>query len=434
MEITTHLKNIGLIEDITAEFTEGNIYLVKGSNNKGKTTFLNSMLSGLTGNVIKGKLTNGKDSGLEEFLITGNDNKSYKVIVNHKPDKNPSFTIIYPNLKKSNKKSDLAAIFQYEGINTETFAGWGTTEPGRRKQAEMFMKLMPQEIQNRILTFDAEINTKQGTLYIDRRDKGIELKYLKSQANPEPTQEQIDIKGKVREWTDDVSKMQNKYEEIVADNSTIKLANQQLESDTQNLNAERDRIKSDMKALELRLSNVDDTIESLGTLQEYTTTNEELVKIRTDIESSNEAIFTAKEASSFIAKYNEFNSTILKAEANYSELTILLEKKRNDKAQMIKDNLNLSHISIDDGQLLYKDDKGEYPINEESLSYSRIAMIVADLTIKLNPNFNIVLLGKAAEFDKESKDKLLKFAQSTKSIIVLDKVENEGDLRINVYE
>ena len=98
MNITTHLKNIGLIEDITAEFRAGNVYIIRGSNNVGKTTFLNSIPNALEGKTVKGKLTYGKDSGSEELMITGLDGKTYKIIVNHNKDKNPSFSIIYPNL------------------------------------------------------------------------------------------------------------------------------------------------------------------------------------------------------------------------------------------------------------------------------------------------------------------------------------------------
>jgi len=434
MDITTHIKNIGLIDDITAEFKAGNIYIVKGQNNKGKTTFINSLTSGLTGKVIKDKLSHGETNGSEEFLITGLDNKTYKVVINHKQGKNPSFTIIYPNLSKSSRKGDLASIFQYTPLNTETFAGLGLTEPGRRKQAEYFIKLMPTEIQERLLTLDAEINTAHGTLYIDRRDKANEIKYLKQNSPTPPTKEQTDIVGNINQWIIDVENMEAEYDKTIEAKNKAELEIQQYANKSNNLNFRKEEIEDQIAKLQGELMGVEDTLSSLVEPEPFTIDEQGLLGKKEEIRLSHEAIFTAQEARSSIERYNVSNSKLIKLEKAYAVCDELLDSKRKLKAKMISENLNMNHISIEDGQLLFKDESGEYPINEDRLSYSRIAMIVADLTIKLNPNYPIVCLGKAAEFDETSMEKLLKYAKATKSIIVLDKVEGNGELKINVYE
>lgn len=434
MEIKTELTNLGLIENISAEFKSGNVYFVRGGNNKGKTTFTNNVLSLLTGNAKNDTVTKGKDKGSIEGTIMGLDNVTYKVIITHKPDKNPSFTIIMPNLQKSSRKGDLAVIFGYQAVDAGTFAGWGTTESGRRKQADMFMKLMPVEIQSRIATYDAEINTKNGTLYTERRDTGIELKYIKDKTLTEPTEEQLEIFDKVIEWKTDIEKMEEAYSKEIQDRDTVKFANQELVNTRNYLTSEKGRLENEIIRLNNELVSVIDTMESLGEPKPYTISDEELVTMKQSINSSHEAMFTAAEAASYIKRYNESSETLKKSEKSYNELSLLLEKKRKDKAGLIKEHLNLKSIEIEDGLLLFKDDKGSYPINEESLSYSRIAMIVADLVLKLNPNYPIVCLGKAAEFDNKSLTKLNVYAKATNAIIVLDYVDNSGELKINVFD
>lgn len=434
MNVKTHLKHIKLINDLSVEFKSGNLYLVRGSNNQGKTTFTLNVESLFTGKTGKNVVSHEQDNGLVDGEITGLDGKTYKVIINHKKNKNPSFSIIQPNLQRSSRKGDLAAIFSYENVTAETFAGWGLTEPGRRKQAEMFMKLMPKEIQEQIYSLDNDINTTNGVVYIARRDAGVALKYEEKNALPEPTEEQLSIYDKVDEWTDAVNKMSKQYDYYIQENNKIIVENNDLKSQKAHLENERERITSEIKRLQEDLKAVNDTYESLGEEKPLIKNANYLLQMKEKIKKSNEAIFTATEARSYIERYNASKEKLKSLNDVYNELTESLKKKREEKAKLIKENLKTDSISIENGQLLYNDEKGKYPINEENLSYSRIALIVASLVIKLNPNYPIVFLGKASEFDKETILKFVKYAQQTESIIVADYVDNSGELKIDCYE
>jgi len=427
MELNTHITNVKLIDDLSAEFRSGNVYFVRGSNNRGKTTFVNSILSLLNGTTAKDAVTTGKENGEVEGVITGMDGKTYKVIINHKPDKLPTFTIIYPDLHKSSRKGDLESIFRYEAVNTETFAGWGLTEPGRRQQAEMFMKLMPIAVRAEINEIEQKIDTRNGSIYIARRDKGNSIKFLKQNGVAEPTQEQFDIHDQAENWKQLLVTVEQTVKAERAEKEKAERANFVRNQNLASLNNEAERLKA-------RLLEIEKEIKSLPEEVQCSFTEEYLEEREQSIKRDQDAIYEAEKAAESIQKYNEYANRLLKEEEEYEALNKQLDNLRDRKEKLVEENLKMPYVSIKDGQLLFKDKTGEFPINEQSLSYSKIALLVADLVLKLNPNYPIVCLGKAAEFDDKSLDQLVNYAKKTDSIIVLDYVDNSGELKINVYE
>jgi len=434
MEITTEVTNVKLLNKESAEFKSGNVYLIKGQNSTGKTTFKNAIRSLLKGEGSRDLVSHGEEKGTISGMITGLDGRTYKVIINLKKDKLPSFTIIYPNLSRSNRKSDLAAIFQYEDVTAETFMGWGLTEVGRRKQADLFMKLMPSEIQNRILTIDAEINTKNGTAYIERREKGIEVKLLKEKSLAEPTEEQLIIKEKVNAWAINLEKIKEEYDQDVQTKAKTDLEHQQYANDKVNLEEKKITLSNQIAELQSQLETVNDTLEALVEPNSSSIDEQALLDKKEKIEESSKALFAAQEAEKYVRQYNESIKDIIVTEKTYDDLDKLINEKRALKTKLIQENLDINHIEIEDGMLLFKENEKLIPINEETLSYSTGALIVMDLVIKLNPNYPIVFIGKAAELDDNSLLRIEEFAKQTNSIVVLDKVDSSGEFKIQVYE
>jgi hypothetical protein len=369
------------------------------------------------------------------------DGNTYKVIINKTEKGSPSFTIIYPNLKKSSRKGDLAAIFQYEDLTADSFLALGLTEPGRRKQAEYFMRLMSPEVQNEIHDLDQQVNTKNGTLYVRRAELKTNLKYLEMNSVAKPSDEQYFMADNYDQWVTDLESQRANIETSLSDfyNATSET---KLEKERVEILQDKVRdTKIDIEAAELRLSalkqnllDYEDTLNNRPDVNAPKHTEEDIMKMTEELNASTEAVASAKEAVSAIKVYNDSSSQkdALSDQLKTAEDT--LELKRKAKAEIIKINLKMKHIKIEDGIPLFIDESGAFPINEENISYSKGVMIVLDLVLKINKNYPICFVGKANELDKNSKNMLLKYAKATDSIIVLDKVEESGTLAIEVYE
>ena len=70
------LKNFQVISDFAADF-EGNVYLVKGENELGKSTLLKAIAIMLTGNRDE-VLRIGEDKGFAKMVV-GDDGKQYEI-------------------------------------------------------------------------------------------------------------------------------------------------------------------------------------------------------------------------------------------------------------------------------------------------------------------------------------------------------------------
>ena len=225
MEVQMQLRNIKKIESLEVKFLSGHLYFVRGSNEKGKTTFTNAIPTCLTGVVDKDALTRGEKDGYYELMLT--DGSSTKVTIDLKESKSPKFTIITPDLRMSSKKTDLTRLFGYTHIGTDEFLALGTSEPGRRKQAAFFIELMPLEVKKQLNQIEGEINTSNGSTYIDRRDAGV---LLKNMVKPEePTEEEKELAQNYQKWNAEVYDMEQDLNNAVLEVEKTKLTIKNLE-------------------------------------------------------------------------------------------------------------------------------------------------------------------------------------------------------------
>lgn len=149
------LRNFQAIKEFQGNF-EGNVYLVTGENELGKSTLLKAIMILLTGNRDE-VLRNGEDNGFAKIVV-GGDGKEYEVEL-RMTKANPRGTITIKSKDtglRSDRVTALQEIFGYQDFDANEFVSWSETADGRRKQVQIVKSLLPTETQQRIFEIDAE--------------------------------------------------------------------------------------------------------------------------------------------------------------------------------------------------------------------------------------------------------------------------------------
>lgn len=441
MKTQIEINNYGLIKHISKEMSSGNLYFVKASNSEGKTTFTRAFLDVIQGqSKNKNRLSFGEKEGniKTKHTFNGGDNKVYDVRLDFNDKGKEKFTIITPDNIVSNRKTDVSAIFKYNHFSVDDWFGWGMTAEGRRKQADIIKLLLPEGKQSRLKEIDSLINTKNGTLYLKRRDSNNEFKALLSlDKSFDEREEKILDNGE--DWIKGIGDIKTEYEEA-------KSAVDKNDTYIQTIEREKNSIEdtdSEIKELERKLESLKEkNIKSFASIKE--------AKEKTENVPTKEKL---EDLSVTLNKYqngiNAYN-VLLEKKKDVDYNTKNIESKRSDYIQIdnqinelraenkniiTESNTNLRNIVINNGEVFYEENGNELPFIEDNISYSKGGIIVLKLMTKINKKLPIWFIGKAAEYDNKSKEELLKIAKENDGIIVADQVVGEDTkLHIEIYD
>lgn len=166
------LKNFQVISDFSADF-EGNIYLVKGENELGKSTLLKAIGAMLTGNRDE-VLKNGEEKGFAKMIV-GDDGREYEVELRFtKANPRGTLSIRDKNGMKSDNVSMLQRVMKYTDFDAVEFCRLSETAEGRRKQIQVIKNLLPEDVRKRIESIDVETETIKG----ERKEQNSTVKTL----------------------------------------------------------------------------------------------------------------------------------------------------------------------------------------------------------------------------------------------------------------
>jgi predicted ATP-dependent endonuclease of OLD family len=127
------LSNFQQIKEFDAKFN-GNIYLVTGENDIGKSSFLKAITILLTGNRDE-VLSTGEEKGFAKAIV-GDGKLDYEVELRF-TQANPRGTLTIKQQgseMSSSTVSALQSIFGYQEFDADEFIRWSDTAEGRRKQ------------------------------------------------------------------------------------------------------------------------------------------------------------------------------------------------------------------------------------------------------------------------------------------------------------
>lgn len=439
--IKVELKNIRKMESRSEKFKSGNLYYIKGKNETNKTTFTNAVRAILTGEVPKDMITTGKDDASIVGVLSGREGKVYKVIINLKKDKAPSFKIIDSDLNTSNKKADLAAIFNRIDFTVEEFLGWGYTTEGRKKQGDMLLNILPKEVQEEVKGIDELISTKDNgkSIFVERKTKGILLKNTFLPTNP--TEKDIEVDGMLDDWKERFAKSQTSYNQKVEAVNAWNIKNAKDISRKETLSETVERIKEEILKEESALNKkkeqlrVDEESLTAIVISPSPHKSEDMEKDKLNISKDAEVIKQAESIRAKVVDFKEADKKRKELQEAYDNLTTEIESKRAKKKELIKDNLSIESLVIDDEGLKIEEDGTLYDFTEKTISYSVAAKKLLEILIMLNPEYPIVVLGKAREFDPDTIKEMKRIAKETDSIIMVDYVVGDIDeLTIECYE
>ena len=450
-KITYKIRNYKLIEDLSGEFISGNFYVVKGGNNKGKTSFVKAFADTIQAqNRTNIPVTFGKADGDIKLTYTDPEDRIWNLKFDF-TNENESFTLILPDTTKTKSVKEIRNSLKLNAFSVDDFFSWGLTAEGRRKQADVVKQLLSELDQTTLANIEGQISTKNGSLFKSRTNANNDYQTAKTLFdNCIVSDEQLnaikkfDEDGFGEKFVEETNKLETNLQEkknslaiIMAPGyetpATKKLSFEKLIKDDQDEIVE---LQAKIKTLEERIAKNKENIVNLGKVEQEVS-KEDLEK---DIEILSTRLTNRKDAITFynnaVIKKVEKKDLETKLQAKFKIFTDLDEniaKLRIQKNEIIK-KVNFPFITIEDDELKYVDGDNLLPFNAGSISYAKAGLIVTRIIMSINKDLKLVLLGSAAEYDKKSREELKKIAEEFDGFIVGDEVVQDGELEIKVVE
>lgn len=220
------LHNFQTITDFDGNFS-GNVYLVTGDNEVGKSTLLKAICALLTGE-RDAVLKNGESKGFAKAII-GDEKTEYEVKLSM-TENNPrgTLTITSKTGLKTNNVSALQSIFGYKDFDAVEFSRWSETAEGRRRQIEVVKNLLPTEVRERI----EQIDSTTAQVKENRKNANAEIKSLTAICGKYNLSEQDKTTYATKR---DLSDLAKKQEEEIKLNAKVEQVRAMLAQRTQQL-------------------------------------------------------------------------------------------------------------------------------------------------------------------------------------------------------
>jgi len=478
-----NFKKLPYIEEV---FKSGYLYLVKGSNNIGKTSFWQSikmilLVDNKNPNILKFGMKEGFvdltiiKNGIDEADIVGGDGEIYKGRCEFKEGREDKFSLLMPDATIRRSKKEIRDVLKYNGYDIEEFLGWGLTEAGRKKQAAAILEFLPKDTQDRINFIDAQVNNKNGILYYTRSGKNEVLQGLKKvyeQSLPLTAEEEKMLSNETStiETLNIIKAGLNALELTRSSQGNIIQQKAELTTDYNVLLAEyktknenylsfAERTLNEIKVLEKTILDKKSELEKesveIEKYQKVTTITLEDIQSKIDNmapstfdqekydtlklrkEKGDEYLNTIKTIKTKKENIDLGEQKLEKAQKEWKDLDDKIEELRIEKKTLFEQaKLPMDNIIINDGELFFVDEQNnQLAFTEEQISYSVAGKRIAKLLLERNKNLPIICLGKAAEYDDESLKEIDALAKQYDAIIFCDKViPGKEELSIEVFE
>lgn len=447
-----HIKNIQIqnfqtIKEFSGDFT-GNVYLITGENELGKSTLLKAIGVLLTGN-RDAVLKNGEDKGFAKMVV-GDDGEEYEVELRF-TKANPRGTLSIRQ-KDTGMKSDnvsmLQKIFGYQDFDAVEFSRWSDTAEGRRKQIEVVKSLLPEEIRNRI----AEIDAKVSELKAERTGVNRDAKTYKAIAEKASASLTDEDMQKYAEPIDisDLMKEQQQNARLIEKAKVVRKAlaerTGQLAEISVRLDAAKDSYdkaieaaKKAMEMAELTYKKTVAQIEAERTDYEERKANAEnwLKKYEAnnpEKQDTEERLRNAEEHNKMHAKVVDYNAKKKQAEEKQQEaskIDVGIQVLTAEREKLIKS----SALPID--SLTFTDDGLELngvPFVAGKVSDSQIMEVATKLIMAKNPTVKVFRIARGESLGKKRLEAIVDFAKANGYQGFIEQVvRDQNELRIEEY-
>lgn len=460
-QVKISFQNYKLLKEGEYNLSGGSVFMIQGPNNVGKTSFLNLLKSIMN---VKDDTVNpvtfGEKEGYALGTITGADDNDYQFRYDFNIDGKNKFKFIGPDNKVIKTIGEMRAIFNYTHFTVEEFFDWSRTADGKRKQRDIFLKLLSDAEQAKIEDIDSKINTSNGTIIEQRRVVNREVEFLKKKIESniftkedndlydnreEVSRLLLSLKDERSDIEMTLASTEEKERQIEALNASYEANSVSLKSDIDDTTKEVERLEEQLRLAQEKLVRL--TSRQKTDKEAYDIKKAELEKAvdvdfiknqRDALEKLKARILLGEETNNRIiaitarketAKEDTTKYAIEKAKADQYDKEI--EKLREEKKSIISNNPNIPiGISLDDDGITFDG----VPFLETDMSKSRATRLVAELMIKVN-KAPIMLMGDAESLGYEALDYLKQIAEEHNRIIVFaEHVRESDDIHLVCYD
>ena len=460
-EIKISFKNYKLLKEGEFNLSDGTIFFVQGPNNVGKTSFLNLLRSIMeVKDDTQNPVTFGEKEGFATGTLIGADGKSYQFRYDFNIEGKNKFIFIDENNKVIKTIGEMRAIFNYTHFTVEEFFDWSKSVPGRKKQREIFLKLLNDKEREEIEKIDLMVNTTNGELMESRKEVNRTVDFLKKRIDATIiTPEQYKLyksKDSIDKLFDDLTKEKKEHETLLASTEVIetkieaqKNAYQQLTdyhiNRVNNLAKEIDDLKALLSKREAELDTQQKDYakqqEEHNTLMADLTSKvdiENISKTRAELETVNERLAVGENKRKEILRLSSIIESLDKDKKEYEEKKVEAEsydekikKLRERKKEIIFSSQNIpAGWSLDDDSVTID----SVPFMETDLSKSKATKAIAKLMMKVN-DAPIMLMGDAESLGYEVLNELEKEAKEHNKIMVFaEHLRDAQEIKLVCYD
>jgi len=433
------LVNIKKHKNFSIDFPNSNLVIIKGKNKLGKTTILDAIRSSLTAkNETKVKVTSGEKEGT--IIGTFVDDEGNEAIVKEhcNTDKKSKFTFEYQGLISKNV-TDIRMFTKYNDFSVSDFIAWGKTAEGRRKQAKLLLKLLPQEEQDKFYKLiDLEeklkgerklINDKIKMNHTLEKEYNISTEDLKLLDNFDEAKDKL---NKLKERYDNLNNLFNQLEKF---SSSKELFNRFVKDAYK----EAEKTLSENVLLEFNYfintinKAFDDKIKSLHLTRDIQKEKEELSE---RISKGKDIINHLEEVKINFEKLNKINKELEDLKKKQESYNKNITEVQNEREKILINSTfpipELRIKNLDEG-ILINTPEGVFPFDEKQIADSVISIIATKIIYYLNQNTPIVILGKLESFDNDSIENIATFAKENNALLIADKVTDNNEIIVELY-
>jgi len=468
-EVKIAFKNYKLLKEGEINLNQGSIFFVQGPNNVGKTSMLTLLQAIME---VKDETVNpvtfGEKEGFSTGSIPGADGLIYQFRYDFNIDGKSKFTFIAPDGKVVKTITEMRAIFNYTHFTLEEFFDWSKSEPGRKKQREIFMNLLSEKERKDIIEIDEKIHPTKGTLIDSRKEVNRDVDFLKKKIDAviiTPDQQKLIANKELLNTTfENVKKEKEELEAILSKsvNSLERITELRTQIDNSN-----ERYKNSCTQYDKDIDDLErQLLEKKQSYDNYKKDTENIIKTDKDKLSELEKLVDEKYLNDIQLKLNgdgtEDNVGLIKRLENGQkkkdellQIEVLVKQKKEDedkynlkfkeageydtkietlresKKSIIKNSQNIPlGWSLTDDYLTING----VPFMETDLSKSQATKAIAELMIRIN-KAPIMLMGDAEALGYEILDELDTYAKEQDKIMIFaEHVRQAEELQLVCYD
>jgi recombinational DNA repair ATPase RecF len=433
------LVNFKTIKDFKQNFN-GGVYFIKGENEVGKTTLISAIVTLLTGDRSDNLLTTGAEKGYAKITVGDEGKPSYEVELRF-TQANPRGTLTISQAGsplKSENKTVLQQIMNYQDFDANEFVRWSETAEGRRKQIALVRSLLPPEINTRIIEIESEVAITKTSLTSINSELKVYDNFIKSSsvsteevtiyANPVDALELIDKKTRGAQINEKRATVHTEIE--TAKTNLDKLPGKSTEVKSkysksfQELDQEATRLREEYDAALKRLQEKKDNLDKEMN-KEYDQIEQDRIQIADTLQSKEIWLNENPEQKLDLIQaeinkadaHNKMNTKVIEHNKNVEQLNAKLDEKKgketivttllDEKEQLIfSSSLPIEGLSFDEDGLTLNN----IPFKEGEISTSQEMEVAAKLIIAKNPTVKVFKIAQGESLGAKRLDAIVDFA------------------------